>query len=848
MFISNIHNCSFEINYAKCNIHQKTPFSIQNASYDELFGYLLFVDDYVKDSINYYKSFVWRRLLNETLHDRKTRHNLQVYNPYTLREDVPIDNRIDDDDLFEQFSEEEDAEKEDDTQNEKRLAITRYLQRLQPFYLFLKTVYGVSPRTWLEPQQRAFIFQSLLFKVKADEGMTSLERFILAMTQDFLGFRPYSLNFVTRVVPKNYSISLLQRGMGKTTVQKDYAAAAMLCYVNVKVFMLAQTKTMVQTTVVQIRHILQKYNDPSKNLLRVPNNGLRIYMNYTGSDIEKANSDKYVPVHSGSYSYYNDLVYMSGKNADSVRGQDPHIVIVDEFMSVPASTHGSVLPLGQRKHCQINYLSSPVFNKPEMFLNILVDLKQQHNINLYRTTFFCTNKLHQKHISAQPACVNLMLYLPPYVTYSDENKLITDVMTYECDGKRGVNETPYYAAPYTSLNSSSAYHNEIGIVKRADLINAMKSRDASYYENTGNCFDKCFYDYLKTEKAYVDPKSYNYSRKQRIMIDGILPKTQSHAVNIMENRINNKKIEDHIDFFIYIDPGYNAYTLSGIGICCTTKPLHREDRENPNVDSRRQIVTYMNHRFLDEHDLANVPELIRDIVWSCIQCHQKMFPRNKLLNFFIAVENNSNQAITAQIYDRLSSLYARTGLKEGYVMYLYHSLKKGRRMMGYSLGIEKTAFFSTIITMSNNHLISFARQIERNIHPENSTYRQRRLTTVTGTIMSHFETECLHFTYSNRKRGFSGKLIKQGTTSGGINCDDTVTSYGMSNILCRSHSERTLQYKTSTPCYPWIRVRLRCANQYENKGESGSEEDESCEETDDGGGSSMDDEENDDNL
>ena len=830
MFISNLNSCSFQIDFEDNNNKRQHNFSIQNTSYDELFGFLSFVDENVNSVICWYKAFVWRRLINETLQDRKRRRNLQMYNPYTLHSEIPSTDRIDDDDLFVEDEddslllqgggEEDDGKSEGD---EKQLAITGYIKRLKPFCTFIKTVYGVSPRTWLEPHQRAFIFNALLFRILADEGQSSLERFVLAMTMDFLGFRPYQLAFVTRVIPKSYSVSIVQRGLGKTTIQIQVAAAAMLCLPKIRVLLLAQSKTMVQTTVGEIRHVLQKYNDSSKNLLRVPSNGLRIYMDYRGSEfISKA-----TVVSSAQYSYFNDLVYLSGKNADGVRGQDPHLFIMDEFVSVPAQTHGSALPLGQRKHCHVNYLSSPVFNKPELLLNILVDLNNQNDINLYRTTFFCTKKIHQKHISTQRACINLEFYIPPYITYSDENRLITDVMTFECDGVRGKDTLPYYAAPFVSINNSSAYHNELGIVKRVDLVNAKTARDPKYYENTGStAFSKSFYEFLKTEHAYVDLGRIDFTRKQRIMIDRLVSKGQQQAsVTVAENRMKNKRIEDHLDFFIYVDPGYNAYTLSGIGITCVTKPYHRADISRNDVNTNRHIVTYMNHRFLDEHDLATVPDLITEIIWSCIQAHQRMFSRDKLLNFFIAVENNSNQAITAQVYDRLSALYARTGIKERYVMYLYTMLKKnGRRVMGYVLGTEKSAYFGNVINMSNSKLISFVKQIEQNIRVNNSTHQQaRRLTTVesTTTIIAHFMSECHHFTYRDKVKRYSGKMTNVGSSGNGVRCDDTVVSYGLSNILCRSYSDETLNYKMGVDVYPWIKVRVLRASD-----ESDDDEDE----------------------
>ena len=470
MFISNLHNCSFDIYYEDIpklstdNIHL-----LENIEYDEIFGCVFFVDECINLLKGHYVSYIWNRLLNETLLDRRKRKNLHLYNPYTIC-DVDNDNDsvfIDDDRLF-SFSLRKYENKETrfkESSNEQRFDIQKRLKELIPFEKFIKTIYGLAPTIVLEAYQRSIIFNVLFFRIVNNCGYSCLERFLYAMSDKYFGFTLHQIHFIMNIYSKRHSLSIIQRGLGKTTVQTWIAAAAMLCLRNIRILLVAQSRNMVTTTHNEVKHLIQKYNNSSRNILTTPLDVLNLYVNNKSPNgVNHQSVDKFNNIKEGNYDYVNKLISVSATKDSSLRGKDPHIVLTDEAFSIPRTNHATLLAMGHRIHCQINYFSSPVHNNPELHLNAIVDLHDNRDINLFRMTFFCTTKEHQKFVSSQRACPNLEFYIPPFITYSDDNRLVTDVMTSGNHNDDG--NPPYYALHCTSMKAS-AYQQELGVIKKA---------------------------------------------------------------------------------------------------------------------------------------------------------------------------------------------------------------------------------------------------------------------------------------------------------------------------------------------------------------------------------------------
>lgn len=692
MFISNKKNCSFDI-YCNEIIDFKNIHVYENVEYDEIFGCISFKDEYINLVKNYYISYIWQRLINETLIERRQRKNLHLYNPYTLFEEIDEKEitHVEDDILFNKKTNDLIVTKSNsiDKNDKRKFHIEKCLEELVPFEKFIKTIYGLSPLTVFETYQRSIIFNILFFRIIHDCGYSRLQRFLYGMSNIYFGFSPYKFDFIMNAYSKKHSLSIIQRGLGKTTIQTWIAAAAMLCLKNIRILLVAQSRNMVTSTHNEVKHLIQKYNNSSQNILTTPLDVLNYYVN-NKSSTEKINAvfDKFNAIKEGHYDHVNKLISVSATKDSSLRGKDPHIILTDEAFSIPRNNHATLLAMGHRKHCQINYFSSPVHNNPELHLNAIVDLNNNEGINLFRMTTFCTKKSHQKYISSQRACPNLEFYIPPFITYSDDNRLVTDIMT---SGQNDDN-LPYYVTQL-SATKASTYQQELGIVKKSDLIRALKDRDPSSYDVSDNAaFSKTFFDFLTNRSAYIDVSKINCKIKQRELLDS--------KFKLKEEKCKHSDSLNHVDLFMYIDPSYNADTQSGIGLCCIFKP---------DVDSKKikeYVVTYMDHKFLTSSEIANVPEIIIIMVKNCIEANRMLFASQSILNFFIAIENNSSQAGVAQIHQRLSQFVIKTSESLRYNIYLYvtKNHKRAKITLGYNLGSNKRAMFSVGINMSNENM------------------------------------------------------------------------------------------------------------------------------------------------
>ena len=310
------------------------------------------------------------------------------------------------------------------------------------------------------------------------------------------------------------------------------------------------------------------------------------------------------------------------------------------------------------------------------------------------------------------------------------------------------------------------------------MSRALKERDPSRYDGIENtAFNVSFFDFIKQRAAYCDVSQINCKTKQRILLD--------NKFKTKEEKLKCLYLLNHIDLFIYIDPSYNADTQSGIGLCCIFKP-------NLGFDNTKKqyIVTYMDHKFLSPSEIVNVSEIIISMIKNCIDTNTSLFAPSSILNFFIAIENNSSQAGAAQIHLRMSSLNASINDNSNVNIYLYLTkrLKNKKVQLGYNLGSEKRTIFSLGINMSNEKKFFFSSMIGT-CRMDNSNV----------TIMNHFIYECTNLRFNSQKRSYSGKITRN--TS-----DDLVTAYLCAIMLCKTYSDQTLDYKSQFIVYPWVKV------------------------------------------
>lgn len=794
MYISNDNNCSFSINhYHKLQVATKYINNIsEDHNYDNVWGKIEFLDTLVDVTRNLYNCYVWQRLLNDSLVKKKEYTPLQLHNPYTLSSHTWVDESdlIDDDDLF-FISAQTDHAVIKTIERKHELNLLGNIKELVQFQYFIDVVYNIRPKCLFEAFQKSAIYDILFYRITTAIacGNVALKNFLWGMSEMFFGFAVTELDHAIKMYTKKHTIYVVMRGLGKTTIQKEIAAAAMLCLRDIKILMIAQSKAMVTCSMNDVRDIILRYHDKDANRMFTPLDCINIYFNIdkrasrggTGDDgnTTNAKSDAAI-IKSNLFSYSNKLECVSSKKDSSLRGKNPNFVLEDEFIVL--ENHPTIIALAQRCHCQINYFSSPVYHKPEMYVNIIVDLNNSDDTNLYRMMYFCMLKEHIKFSTTQQACINLWFYMPKHLVYSSDNRLITDVMS--SGSKQNENALPYYITG----PRPSAYCNELGVVKRSDIEMAMQKREqAAKFDgddaSTSTTFGPAFFEYMRNVKGYRDIHSVDFKTKNKAIL--------RRAYHFAKDRQNNAALLDHLDFFVYVDPCYNSGTQSAIAICCCIKPLDT---------SEKCLVTYLNHYFLTDNDLSLVHEKIGEMMLDCVLEMNKIFKdQNKWCNFFVAVENNSQQSAVALIHQQLENIVLNYQKKVRFSIYAFVTLKmaQNRRIQGYNLGKEKSDVFRAIIGFLNHLGVQFSRIIGVSLtqHITSSSGEKRH-----QTIIEHLLEECNYFRYDSQKRSYTGKTERTGS-------DDLVVALVMAIFLAKNYSDTIYNYKYAGAVkYPWIKL------------------------------------------
>lgn len=795
MFISNDNNCSFSINHLRrVQITSNDKFYnnlIDDHNYDNVWGQIEFLDNFVDQTRNLYNCYVWQRLLNDTLITKREYNSLQLYNPYTLadHELVEEDQLIDDDELFYVPK----RAKGDVVKERKyELNLTNNIKELTQFKFFIDTIYNIRPKNKYETFQKSAIYDILFYRITAAVGCgyAALKNFLWGMTETYFGFAVTELDHMAKMYTKKHTIYVVMRGLGKTTIQKEIAAAAMLCLKDIKILMIAQSKAMVTCSLNEVRDCILKYHDKESNQIFTPPDCVNLYFNVKQTPSNNKTDTSLVKTN--LFEYVNKLECVSSAKDGSLRGKNPNFVLVDEFIIL--ENHPTIVALAQRCHCQINYFSSPVYHKPEMYVNIIVDLNSSEDTNLYRMMYFCMKKDHIKFSTTQQACINLWFYMPKHLVYSNDNRLITDVMS--SGSRHSQNSVPYYVAGARP----SAYSNELGIVRRSDIEVAMQQRRQAVHhdgETNNTTFSNHFFDYMKNVKAYKDVSRINFETKNKRILDDMYP--------LMKDRQINSALLKHLDFFVYIDPCYNSGTQSGIGFCCVIKPTYITQKSANSYC----LVTYLNHYFLSDQDLSCVPAKIGLIMVDCINAMHTLFKsQKKWCNYFVSVENNSQQSSTALIHQQLESIVANYRDTLSFSIYVYTTLQvaKNRRLQGYNLGKEKSSVFKSVIGYINDLNVKFSTAIGQSLKDVSGNSAASSYTSFTSkgekklTIIQHLIEECKHFRFDSCKRSYTGKTDR-------IGHDDLVVAMVMAIFLCKNYTDNIHTHKyTGIIKYPWIKL------------------------------------------
>ena len=432
------------------------------------------------------------------------------------------------------------------------------------------------------------------------------------------------------------------------------------------------------------------------------------------------------------------LICVSAHLDNSLRGPDPQVCIVDETMCINPSRFNSILALNQKKMCKVGFLSSPTPESKELLIQFITRLAtQQSGTNFYHVGYFCGANDHAKYSTTQDGCVNLLFYKPRHIVFTEANKTLTEIMT----------------------SSSACYDGELGVVREEEISEYCDRKNNSNSSALGftRSFANSFYEYLKSN-------------------------------NFISNLVTDEKT-GACNFFLYLDPTYFATRHSGIGLSCC---LH--------VSKKMPVVFYLNHEFMSPENLLYTHSKIVQMILNCIYYASSVINRiygpKKFINFFIAVENNSNQSSVSIIYNKLEKQVLM--LPETHRLFLYRTesraVNENKRcgshdlLPGYALTNTKRYIIEEVLNKCNNNEFKVSSYL-----PDTKIGNEFPL--------NYLIKQCKTFKWVPAKRTYTGKHAKN-------ICDDLVISFIMSIYLATRYGDHVNDFIHSVRL-PWCRKGVR---------------------------------------
>lgn len=537
---------------------------------DNLWG---FVPNVTRNSFTVklaYEQYMWQSLLFMTPQDNFL--DKKIYNRFV----TPTSYRsvVEGDPLFLSSSSSSPSECSGDQARTYELYLTGSLKRMNEHKRCVEVVYAIvhRERYLFEPFQKSMLLEHLLFYVaERDPGIV---RPLVTALYPYLAFDYSVVSHAISMYRKKHYVSIIPRRHGKTMMMQAIITAFLVSYSNFTVLAVAQNKKLITTTKSSIVNYLEFWRseyDPTAFDISFPVENVLVKFAKTGQQ--------------------SLLICVSAHHESTLRGPDPQIVMVDEALAINSDRYPTILALGQKRACKIGLLSSPTIEGKERIIQLITQLGADSNgTNFYHVKYYCGSKQHNPVSSNQQGCVNLMFYKPRHIVFSNDNRILTEIMT--CD--------PQF------------YEGELGIIKDDEIEAAQKEHMSRLSVVNYKGFGEEFYDYFRSVRCL------NYNRELT-------------------------------DFFIYVDPAYCATISSGLGIsCCALDESFKTQSRRGNP-----VLFYLDQFFLEIHDLPKINAIIVARIMTCIRKLVKTFSQQKL-SFFVAVENNNNIAMADHIYHLLS--------------------------------------------------------------------------------------------------------------------------------------------------------------------------------------------------
>ena len=563
-------------------------------------------------------AYIYKRLIFDTPRRRQSNKSFYSYNPYLVWDgDTDLLG-----DLYGPCLDQKGI-------HEGGLAkLKKTLEASAPFVTFLTRIHEavMEDKTITHQMFQKSVFYEVCFyycMYKTSEEL--LAALMLGCNDTYLGFPIASIDRLRHKYTGKQYMCIIPRGLGKTTCIKLVIAVALVTFTSCEILAMAHTRSLVCTTKDDIEATLQTWF-PSQ-----------VY----GYHLWKHKDSLILDFKDGTT---NRLKYASACRPASLRGNDPDIGFLDEALCVTEESYTVINAMIQRKHTKIGFLSSPISNKKEALLNLVVNMSTKcSSINLYRLCYFCLDRLHVQYSSSHTGCYRKM-FAPRYITYDEANKNFEGVIT----------------------RTEASYENELGVIRPEDI--ASGRYDAENDDANRAVFLKPFVDHLRNPTTHIR-----------------LEDVPTHG--------------DYSCYWIYMDPAYHPSEQSAIAITCV-----RFTRKGQAVlcFADRKLVTHgdlgrvgsimeeMYHRCVTT--IVNRTPGVKSYFFVAIERNSNPDAVRSYYNKWVNM-----RAKTGLVDKRQCEFFYYVDVYSGRNL-----------SYGYNLGMKKKHIFSTVVAFLNNkHKTSF---------------------------------------------------------------------------------------------------------------------------------------------
>ena len=369
--------------------------------------------------------------------------------------------------------------------------ISQVLRHRPNFLDFIRMYHAMAKDEGIcyEMFQKSFFFE-IFFHLLSKQSLVCKPVF-LAICNAYMGL-DVNENFLDEIMNfycHKYTYMIIPRRHGKTFMTGSAFVALLFTYLanGLRIGYYSHTKDLSQTVK---DYVITKCNEWKTKLTQSRYN----IMTPTDSVLVKILTDQNTTVFTNQNTKPEDdfnclAKFKSARNDNALRGDDLHLLIVDESFSINKNRFGTILAHGQKTDNKIIFLTSPVNHKVDTMCEVTRGLRLRKDINFYHIYYFCNNEKHLQYSSKYSACPRLIFYKPDHININETNRFLTNLLA----------------------QSSTSYEDELGIVSLASTLNTygtvklcpFSDRLLTYMKHNINAIDDA--NSIENVFIYLDP-------------------------------------------------------------------------------------------------------------------------------------------------------------------------------------------------------------------------------------------------------------------------------------------------------------------------------------------------------